>query len=154
MEAMIPDTTKPQVEEIFNLESGGVRHQGLEPRTRWLRDRFFMCRVVSSDAGQDLFGWSSAIACVGLYRVLSSCARPLGLFSGSHVPDSAELSVQVDRAACGCGCGLPGRAVDRVEQAVHFEHAAADARAAAGVEDPRARGQAEPFRERSASSLG
>ncbi len=33
----IPETTNPQVEEIFNLGWWRVRHQGLEPRTRWLR---------------------------------------------------------------------------------------------------------------------
>jgi hypothetical protein len=64
--------------------------------------------VVPSDVGQDLFGWSTAITCVGLYRVLSTCARPLGHFSGTSVPDSAGLFVQVDR---GSWCGRRGSVV-------------------------------------------
>jgi hypothetical protein len=35
-EEVTPDNTNPQVEEIFDLGMR-VRHQGLEPRTRWLR---------------------------------------------------------------------------------------------------------------------
>jgi hypothetical protein len=54
---------------------------------------------VLSDVGQDLFGWSTAITYVGLYRVLSTRARPLGHFSGTSVPDSAGLFVQVDRGS-------------------------------------------------------
>ncbi len=61
-----------------------------------------------SDVGQDLFGWSTDITCIELYRLLSTCARPLGHFSGTCVPDSAELFVQVDR---GSWCGRPGRVV-------------------------------------------
>jgi hypothetical protein len=87
----------------------GVRHQGLEPRTRWLRERVLGCRAVPSDVGQDLFGWSPAITCVELYRVLSTCARPLGLFSGTCVPDSVEVSGQVSRAEPGSAWGLSWR---------------------------------------------
>lgn len=61
-----------------------------------------------SDVGQDLFGWSLDITCVELYRVLSSCTRPLGHFSGTCVPESAELFVQVDR---GSWCGRRGKVI-------------------------------------------
>ncbi|MEV5717063.1 hypothetical protein AB0L41_24500 [Amycolatopsis mediterranei] len=63
---------------------------------------------MSNDVGQGLFGWSPGITCVGQYRVLSSGTRLLGHFSGTSVPDSVELFVQVDR---GSWCGLRGRVV-------------------------------------------
>jgi hypothetical protein len=63
---------------------------------------------VPSDVGQDLFGWSPDITYVGLYRILSTGTRPLGHFSGTSVPDSAGLFVQVDR---GSWYGRPGGVV-------------------------------------------
>ncbi|WIX84756.1 hypothetical protein [Amycolatopsis sp. DG1A-15b] len=55
--------------------------------------------MMSSDIEQEIFGWSPDITCVELCRILSTYARPLGLFSGTCVPDSAELFLQVDRGS-------------------------------------------------------
>ncbi|WP_312877591.1 tyrosine-type recombinase/integrase [Amycolatopsis echigonensis] len=59
-----------------------VRHQGLEPRTRWLRVTY---RVVPSDVGQGRFPQCGCVAGVGRCRGLSSCFCALGLPSGSQV---------------------------------------------------------------------
>ncbi|MFI5587248.1 hypothetical protein ACIA5G_19530 [Amycolatopsis sp. NPDC051758] len=78
-----PTATLKSRETVGGLCLSTVRHQGLEPRTRWLRERVLGCQAVPSDVGQDLF-------------------------SGTSVPDSAELFVQVVR---GSWRGRRGRVV-------------------------------------------
>ncbi|WP_353074160.1 tyrosine-type recombinase/integrase [Amycolatopsis carbonis] len=96
---------RPEVIRTWGMR---VRHQGLEPRTRWLRVRGLSCRTVSSDAGDCRFPGPPGGWCVGLCHRLPSCTRPLGLFSGSRVPDSVEVFVQVGP---GARCGLRDRRV-------------------------------------------
>ncbi len=81
-----PTSSKPKTWGL------NVRHQGLEPRTRWLRVGTLACRMVSNDVGQDLFVWSRGGCGVGVCRLVSDCFGPHGLVSGSPTPGSAAWS--------------------------------------------------------------
>ncbi len=76
-----PDSTNPQAENFSNLGSEGAPSGTRTPNPLVKRT----CRVVSSDAGQDLFVWSRGFGGVVVCRPVLSCGGGLGLASGSQM---------------------------------------------------------------------
>ena len=101
----------------------GVRRQGLEPRTRWLRVGPYVCRMLPRDAAVCRFRTSRSVGHVECCHHVSHSVRPLGLPSGSQL---SLVALAIDADDCGardlmdaqrCGWGSvpsPGRHRPRV----------------------------------------
>jgi hypothetical protein len=80
---MLAVNTKKRRPTLMLTCALGVRRQGLEPRTRWLRATCLGCRVVTNNANIHRFRTSRPPHLVRFYRPVPCCVGILGLPSGS-----------------------------------------------------------------------